>query len=950
MSRLRQLAVFLAILAAVLVTSGTTFAQTLVGGAITTNTTWTTANSPYEVTSEIVIYNQARLTIQPGVTVRFNSGTGMIVGYYAYFHGQVNGQERGALTVNGTAAQPVIFTSKSNQTNGWKGLSFGDATDYGGLASSLNYLVVEKAGQAQTMGGSIGAVSANILLYATGTTFTWNNVEANGGAGHGFYLTGSTLNTTAAKAQSNTLNGVHAINSSISLSGMTISGNGAPGGAAGVYLSGTSGTLTASTIASNSGYGVDTTGGSPTISNNTISGNGNYGIRYVIGNAPVITGNTLSSNTNPGIQVVGGALTTNHTWALQNGETSFTVTGAEIVVYNVATLTVAAGVTVKFSSGTGLIIGYYVYFHGQVNGQERGKLVVNGTAGSRVLFTAQNGLSGGWKGVFFGDATDHSGLFSTMSNLTVEKAGQAQNLGGSIGAISANIALFNTGTSFTWTNVESNGGTGYGTYISGSTFTSTGGGAAGNANYNLLMTSSSGTITGATLQTSNTGGAYVEASTPTFSACTIQNNLGTGVHVRAGSTPTLTGGALKGNRGYAVFTEDLGSVSAISNVSVDGNGRGADGSAGTADDTYVMRVSARSAVKTNTFANTAKTGIELIGGGVVENFRWFLPGTGDYQHYVVLHELVVYNIARLTVDAGVTAKFAPGTGLIIGYYVYFHGQVNGQERGALTVNGTSSAPVTFTALNGQKGGWRGVAFGDASDYALLANTMTYFTVDRAGEAQTLGGSVGATAAGIMMFNTGTSFTMDHVSATNSGVYGFYVSGSTWNSTYSAATDNNNIGVHALNSDITLQGATVAHNNATGIYLSGTSGLVTGSLITDNANYGIDTTGAAPTLSSNTISDSDNYAIRYIIGNAPVITSNTFSNNFNQGIEVVGGTLTTNHTWSYQTGEPFFSVTGAEIVVYNIATLTTAAGVTTKFSPGTGLIIGHPEKKDKKAAT
>ncbi len=937
MSRFRHVLTLFAFLVALVATSREALATTFVGGNITTNTTWTAANSPYEVTSDVLVYNNSRLTIEPGVTVNFNTGTGLTIGYQAYDQGQINSVERGALTVNGSAASPVLFTAKSGAAGGWKGLAFGSATDFGGLASNLNYLTVEKAGQSNTLGGSIGAVNANILFVTTGTTFTINNVQANGGSGHGFYLTGSQLTTTSAKAQNNALNGLYAISSTLSASGMTLSGNGSNG----VQLASSGGSLSTSTISSNTGYGIDTSGGSPSLTNNTISLSGKYAIRYPVGNAPVITGNTLSNNTSPGIEIVGGGLTTSHTWALQSGEQMFTVTSGEVVVHNLAVLTVAAGVTVKFASGSALIIGYYVYDHGQVNSIERGKLVVNGTAASRVTFTAQNGLSGGWKGLAFGNATDYGGLASSISYLTVDKGGQPQTLNGTIGAVSANIMMFTTGTGFTWTGVEANNGAGFGFYVSGSIFNATGGGAAGNASYGIKhLAGSTGTISGATYTNSSTGGAYTDNSDPVFTGCTFQFNAGPGVYIRNTSNPTVTASTLKSNSGYAVYTEDLASPATISSNTVQDNGRGIDGAAGTADDAYVMRVSTRSAVKLNSFSSTAKPGIEMVGGGVTTNFQWFLPGTGDYQHYVLLHETIVYNLARLTVDAGVTTKFASGVGLVIGYYNYDQGQVNSVERGALTVNGTAGAPVLFTSLSGSSGGWRGLAFGNASDYAALTNTLTYLTVDRAGEATTLNSSVPSTSAGLMLFTTGTSFTINHVSVTNSSNYGFYSSNSTFNSTFSAATTNLGIGLYAINTNITAQGATVSDNGGTGIYLSNTDGLVTTSTINNNGGYGIDTITGSPTISSNTISSSGNYAIRYLIGNAPIITGNTLLDNFNAGVEVTGGGLTTNHTWSYQTGEPYFSVTGTEIVVHSLATLTVGAGVTTRFSSGTGLVIGY----------
>lgn len=65
-------------------------ANTLVGGTITANTTWTTAGSPYEVTSQVLVYNTARLTIQPGVTVLFHTGTSLVIGCYGYDYGQAD--------------------------------------------------------------------------------------------------------------------------------------------------------------------------------------------------------------------------------------------------------------------------------------------------------------------------------------------------------------------------------------------------------------------------------------------------------------------------------------------------------------------------------------------------------------------------------------------------------------------------------------------------------------------------------------------------------------------------------------------------------------------------------------------------------------------------------------------------------------------------------------------
>lgn len=44
-------------------------AQTVVSGGIYQNTTWTLANSPYQVNGSIVVFPGNTLTVEPGVTI-----------------------------------------------------------------------------------------------------------------------------------------------------------------------------------------------------------------------------------------------------------------------------------------------------------------------------------------------------------------------------------------------------------------------------------------------------------------------------------------------------------------------------------------------------------------------------------------------------------------------------------------------------------------------------------------------------------------------------------------------------------------------------------------------------------------------------------------------------------------------------------------------------------------
>lgn len=79
-------------------------ASTDVTANITTNTTWTTAGSPYIIKNDININTNVILTIQPGVTVKFESGVDIDV--------------YGALVADGTPSLPITFTSTSS-TPSW---------------------------------------------------------------------------------------------------------------------------------------------------------------------------------------------------------------------------------------------------------------------------------------------------------------------------------------------------------------------------------------------------------------------------------------------------------------------------------------------------------------------------------------------------------------------------------------------------------------------------------------------------------------------------------------------------------------------------------------------------------------------------------------------------------------------------------------------------------------
>ena len=89
---------------------------TAVSGPISSDTTWTQANSPYIVTGAVPVSEGVTLTIEPWVVVKFNSGASL----------QINGQ----LIARGTELDPITFTSNqpSPAPGDWENILFTDSS------------------------------------------------------------------------------------------------------------------------------------------------------------------------------------------------------------------------------------------------------------------------------------------------------------------------------------------------------------------------------------------------------------------------------------------------------------------------------------------------------------------------------------------------------------------------------------------------------------------------------------------------------------------------------------------------------------------------------------------------------------------------------------------------------------------------------------------------------
>lgn len=90
----------------------TVFAATIIEGTITENTTWTAAGSPYIINGKLTVAQGTTLSLGAGTVVKLRSELGITV--------------NGVLQVEGTVAEPVYFTSQTDDSVG--GDSNGDGS------------------------------------------------------------------------------------------------------------------------------------------------------------------------------------------------------------------------------------------------------------------------------------------------------------------------------------------------------------------------------------------------------------------------------------------------------------------------------------------------------------------------------------------------------------------------------------------------------------------------------------------------------------------------------------------------------------------------------------------------------------------------------------------------------------------------------------------------------
>jgi hypothetical protein len=143
-----------------------------VGGTLTTDSTWTAANSPYVLTSTLTIPEGITLTVEPGVTVLGQSYGGIVV--------------EGKIVAIGTPTNPITFTSSTDSAPGeWPGFFFWDG------AGQFEHVVIRYGGEnvSDPVGGlPPSGANLNIAGLAGSEGVTIRNSTIHGSNGFGLFV------------------------------------------------------------------------------------------------------------------------------------------------------------------------------------------------------------------------------------------------------------------------------------------------------------------------------------------------------------------------------------------------------------------------------------------------------------------------------------------------------------------------------------------------------------------------------------------------------------------------------------------------------------------------------------------------------------------------------------------------------------------------------------------
>ncbi len=384
-----------------------------VTGSLNVNNTWG-ANLPYIIIGTLTLEINTHLTLEPDAMVKFGAGGKMVV----------NGQ----LTASGSAGHPVFFTSLKDDslggdTNGdgaasspaagdWESITFSGTSG----ASALDQAVVR-------FGGS--NPSTGMLDFESGAPGTLSHLTVMGSQSRGLYCQNASPLVDQSTFSANAYGVYNDSTGYLVIQNSDIFGN----PTFGVYNA----NPTYALMAANNWWGSPSGPTSPANlggSGDKASSNVNFA-PYAASPLLDLPASLPAPLPAPNPTKVSGVISANTTWALASSP--YLVTG-DVTVNPGVTLTIEAGVVVKFYPGTNLTVN--------------GILSAVGTSDQRIYFTSLKDDSVGGDSNLDGSATWPAPgdwgriLFGNSSVDALTKLTHAVvRFGGSSGAVQADFGL-----------------------------------------------------------------------------------------------------------------------------------------------------------------------------------------------------------------------------------------------------------------------------------------------------------------------------------------------------------------------------------------------------------------------------------------------------------------------------------------------------------------------------
>nr|NQU91790.1 hypothetical protein [Bacteroidota bacterium] len=411
--------------------------------------------------------DKARLTIQPGITVKSDTSAMLQIGNYINYNQHYGGE----LFAEGASDSIISFTSRNGLTGGWDGMYFHYNSDAFSSTSSMKYCTVENGkdfniksdGSAEpridlcTINNSDGydiyAVAPNDVQHVTNTLSTVYVGTGTQSINKKWYYYGGEYivigNVIIAKQNDkvrltiepgNTIKGdttfkiqvgnyinynqhyggeLFAEGTVDSLITFT-SRNGLSGGWDGIYFHynsdsfGSESSLNYCIIENGDSYNIFCENTiEPRIDNCTINNSAGYDIYAQEPNSvPHVT------NTNSTIYVGTGIQSIDKTWYNFGGD--YIVVGDMIIAKqnDYCTLTIDPGNNIKFDTSVVLQIGNYVYYNNHFGGE----IIAEGMHDSAIIFKPLQNFQGTWDGIYFHEDADNYGGKSSFEYCVIDGA------------------------------------------------------------------------------------------------------------------------------------------------------------------------------------------------------------------------------------------------------------------------------------------------------------------------------------------------------------------------------------------------------------------------------------------------------------------------------------------------------------------------------------------------